>query len=1250
VSLSNNLVKQLEVPVWEWSRFSPISSSALSSLTSPVSNGRYMYYVATSSLFRYDTWGDSWQQLSNLPAATGSVNIKYDDGQGYKGTAISAPSSNTLRIGSTGGSSLVGYTIRIVAGTGVGQERIITATSAETIHDSGVVTTVNDTTLTDNLKTWKVNQWRGYSARVIFNTGFSQYRNIIYNDATSITLYDSDYDGRDFMMAPLSFEAPYGSPVTIAGNQANFAIVTQDITVNSAWSVTPDSTSKFEILSGGIWWITQDTATSSPFFKFAYYDILSDRFITKVTPTGLFSAALSTDWKLTVTGEQVGNLVNSVATSAGSQSLIDNSISMTPGEYTNFLVKITRGVGVGQQRRIISNTANAIMLSTPWDTIPVSGSSRYVVTGEKTVNLSGNARSQLLRYYPNSSIWTTGPIVDEGTPCNMVVVPQNGYNFSVAAATKVTNGITSVQSIPTAAGTGYTQGDILDVSTGGTFGRVYVESVSPIGEVLSVSLYTAGGGYSTGAGKVTTGGTGTGCTIEIENIGIIGLIVTAINHDLQLGQSITFKGATEAAWNTVYTIIGTQSTNMIEVVTTAITDAIPHHSNDTAVLVDTTKNWTPGEHINKLLMLQSNGLNGNIQYRRILFNTENTLTCQIGTAPTNGNSRYAIQELYAFGKDTNYLENFESLRGYADIGSTTGSIVDNSKNWTPNFYRNRRIKIKTSQGYIANEIVTGNTTSSLNIGRIVVGGFPTPQTFIYSDDSGLTWRASTNTGGFLRVRSIVYNGSIFVAGGDSGTSTLAWSNDGITWTGLGTNIIGGQVWCVMWDGIRWIAGGSGTNSVLAYSDNGINWVTSNDIFNPAIERINHISFNGSRYVMGLNGGPNTLAYSDNGLNWTALGSSIITTNVLSVTNNGSRWVAIGGGSINNAAYSDDGINWIGLGKIPVDQGWSIATNGNTFVAVGSGSADNMAYSSDGISWIGLGKPITTAQTYKVAWDGKQYIAGGGQGGESIGLSPDGINWTPIVGVASTLMNAPFAIGSTTPFASLTPNIGVVPTSGSEYQIIGEDSYGFVRSGTVTTMVDTSKAWKTNQWAGKRVLVTSGTGFQQELTVTSNTATQLTFGTATAPDSTSTYTILGRPAVGAGIGFEWAYGVSNVSEKGRYFIASRGGGSHTFDYYDLRTDRWLYGNYLLGQGDTLTTGTMYAYDGGDRYYYIKDATARISFVDIPNRALKPLCTIPYGQGAAILGNRMETVTNSNGLKYLYVLRHSSTEMWRTTIPT
>lgn len=76
----------------------------------------------------------------------------------------------------------------------------------------------------------------------------------------------------------------------------------------------------------------------------------------------------------------------------------------------------------------------------------------------------------------------------------------------------------TISSAPTAGGTGYTMGDILNVTTGGTGGQVQVTGVSA-GVVTAVANYAGGyGGYTTGAGKVTTGGTGTGCTINVSAI------------------------------------------------------------------------------------------------------------------------------------------------------------------------------------------------------------------------------------------------------------------------------------------------------------------------------------------------------------------------------------------------------------------------------------------------------------------------------------------------------------------------------------------------------------------------------------------------------------------------------------------------------------------------------------------------------------------------------------------------------------
>ncbi len=76
-----------------------------------------------------------------------------------------------------------------------------------------------------------------------------------------------------------------------------------------------------------------------------------------------------------------------------------------------------------------------------------------------------------------------------------------------------TESILAIATAPTAGGTGYVVGDILKVS-GGTGGTVKVTAVTS-GVVDTVSLVAGGVNYTTGTGKATTGGTGTGCTIEI---------------------------------------------------------------------------------------------------------------------------------------------------------------------------------------------------------------------------------------------------------------------------------------------------------------------------------------------------------------------------------------------------------------------------------------------------------------------------------------------------------------------------------------------------------------------------------------------------------------------------------------------------------------------------------------------------------------------------------------------------------------
>ena len=233
--------------------------------------------------------------------------------------------------------------------------------------------------------------------------------------------------------------------------------------------------------------------------------------------------------------------------------------------------------------------------------------------------------------------------------------------------------------------------------------------------------------------------------------------------------------------------------------------------------------------------------------------------------------------------------------------------------------------------------------------------------------------------------------------------------------------------------------------------------------------------------------------------------------------------------------------------------------------------------------------------------------------------------------------------------------GFTPDTTTHYRIW--DTYGVCSgAGSTTTLVDNTKLWATNQWAGKRVQITGGAGFglavgTNEITIVSNTTTTLTFVAILgfAPDATTTYTILGSPVRGAGIELIWLWGgVSN----GNYMFNPRGGGSNTADRYSLISEKYEYGFLFAPQTDTMTTGSYYCYDRVNRVYFSPGvATGLVQYVyyfDLTQNRSFALGAVPNTQLAPVIGNRMEIVTSPSGVDYLYHIRNTGFEMYRCAI--
>jgi len=826
MSVTNLLKQQVDIPVWEWCNWSPLNTTAISSLTTGNSLGnRYLYYQVSSDLYRYDTITDSWNRLTNMTGfTTPSImnNNVLSNSVGHPGQAIGpGTGNNTMQLAGLSGKALLGYKIRITSGKGQGQERTIIGVSEPTIHERGTVTTGGSQSITDantgaGLKQWKANEWRNYQFRATFGTGRTQLRPILWNSSNALVWSDPNYTTIN----------PWAQPtmnISIAST-TQFVIESHIITVDTNWTTNPDSTSTFMVMSGGIWNITQGT-TSAPFFSLSYYDILADQWYGKTTSTGLRTAVnlAASDLSMERLTENGGAIVATTAVASATARSVTTASTMVQDEYKNFELRIVSGTGIGQAKEITSNNVNTFYVSSAWETTPDATTSYQVWRDVGKIFLVGGNYADLLQYSTDRDQWTPGRIFDDGQANNLAVTRSGHKPIALNSITRTATGMKLPGTITTS-GANYRINDILSVT--GIGSTLRVTNVDATGGVTGTELLTVGTGATVGA-KATTvspaGGVGCQITLAAGDIDFTELAATPYQHNLKNGDVVTISGATgtgAAKFNGTYTIIGTPSTTSFSYCSVgdpgAATATIPF-SQSTTLLVDCTKNWTINEHVGKLVQTSSNAILSTGQTRRIVSNTATTLTFATATAPVNGTSRYIIHDIKAYGTGiSNNGRVGGGSSGFATGGSTT-TLIDTTKNWETNSWAKivgRKLRITDGTGAGAEISIISNTSTTLTFatqsftvdtttryvimdafgmvsGAGAISTIPTAPT-VAGTGYAVGDRLAV-TGGTAVIQVMVASGGIpsvlrLIDGGTGGYTAVATATTPITGTGTGLTV------------------------------------------------------------------------------------------------------------------------------------------------------------------------------------------------------------------------------------------------------------------------------------------------------------------------------------------------------------------------------------------------------------------------------------------------------------------------------
>jgi hypothetical protein len=340
----------------------------------------------------------------------------------------------------------------------------MTTCADNAVIPGGTATSGALTTITDSTKSWTTNQWAGYDIQLTTGAQAPQWRSIVSNTGTTITV-DSAWGG------------------IVDTGTADGGSTTTLLDVGSGWfnnefvGMTLEMPSKGVGQNRTISANTVDTLTVSPAWT------------TNVTDTA--SAALTT-------------------TEAAS-TLMDTSVSWSTNAWANKTVQINSGGAAGQSRRIISNTSNKLTIEGTW-TATTGGSATAGATSNTFVDatkswavnslaglridiISGTGANQSRTITSNtattitiSSNWTTIPAF--GDLYRVLAVPTTGATYIVRDGPSIGTAFQIKQNA---------------TPTGGTQFQIFKSHCRPGGHTTTVAYPSAKFEVITDAGIGTSG-------------------------------------------------------------------------------------------------------------------------------------------------------------------------------------------------------------------------------------------------------------------------------------------------------------------------------------------------------------------------------------------------------------------------------------------------------------------------------------------------------------------------------------------------------------------------------------------------------------------------------------------------------------------------------------------------------------------------------------------------------------------------